>query len=145
MCVFTLEDTTASLETVVFPETFGRFGHLADADAMIVVRGKFEKDDESARLVATEMMPVSALRERLAREVAIRLSMPPHGRETLEALAELLGRHRGDRRLCIELETEAGGRTVRVKADVGQMRVRPSERLVADVERLCGSGSITLR
>jgi hypothetical protein len=112
---------------------------------MLVVRGKLEKDDESARLVATEMLPVSALRERLAREVAIRLTMPPHGRDTVEALAELLGRHRGDRRLCIELDTEAEGRPVRIRADVGTVRVRPSERLVEDVERLCGSGSITLR
>jgi DNA polymerase-3 subunit alpha len=146
MCVFMLEDTTATLETVVFPEAFSKFGHHAEADAMLVVRGKFEKDDESARLLAMELMPIAALRERLAREVAIRVSMPPHGRQTLEALAELLARHRGDRRVCIELEmTNGGGRPLRVKADVGQVRVRPSERLVADVERLCGSGSITLR
>ncbi|MBI2223135.1 MAG: DNA polymerase III subunit alpha [Acidobacteria bacterium] len=146
MCVFMLEDIAGSLETVVFPETFSRFGHLAEADAMLVVRGKFEKDDESARLVATEILPIAALKERVAREVAIRVSMPPHGRDTLEALAEVLARHRGDRRVSIELEMKnGGGRALRVRADVGQMRVRPSERLVADVERLCGSGSITLR
>ncbi len=146
MCVFMLEDPTGTLETVVFPETFGKFGHLGVADAMLVVRGKFEKDDESARLIATEIMPISALRERIAREVAIRLVMPPCGRDTLEALAELLARHRGDRRVSIELEmTNGGGRGMRVKADVGQLRVRPSERLVADVEQLCGPGSVTIR
>ena len=146
MCVFMLEDITGSLETVVFPETFSRFGHLAEADAMLVVRGKFEKDDESARLLATEILPIAGLRERVAREVAIRVSMPPHGRDTLEALAEVLSKHRGDRRVSIELEmTNGGGRALRVKADVAQIRVRPSERLIADVERLCGSGSITLR
>jgi DNA polymerase III subunit alpha len=148
MCVFMLEDPTGSVETVVFPETCSRFGHLAEADAMLIVRGKFEKDDETARLVATEILPVAALRERIAREVAIRVSMPPHGRETLELLAELLAKHRGDRRVSIELDVAdaaAGGRGVRVRADVAQVRVRPSERLVADVERLCGSGSITLR
>jgi DNA polymerase-3 subunit alpha len=146
MCVFMLEDTTATLETVVFPETFSKCGHLVETDAMLVVRGKFEKDDESARLVATEIMPVTTLRERIAREVAIRVSMPPHGRDTLEALAELLARHRGDRPVCIELEMKnGGGRAMRVKADVDRVRVRPSEQLIADVERLCGSGSITLR
>ena len=55
MCVFMLEDPAGSLETVVFPETFARHGTLAENDAMVVVRGKFEKDDESARLVATEV------------------------------------------------------------------------------------------
>jgi DNA polymerase III subunit alpha len=148
MCVFMLDDPTGSLETVVFPETFAKCGHLAEADAMLLVRGKFEKDDESARLVATEIIPVTELRERLAREVAIKVAMPPHGRHTLELLAELLAKHRGDRRVSIELDVTdpaRGGRSVRVRADVAQMRVRPSERLVAEVERLCGSGSITLR
>jgi DNA polymerase-3 subunit alpha len=146
MCVFMLEDPTGTLETVVFPETFSRYGHLGVADAMLVVRGKFERDDESARLVATEIMPISALRERIAREVSICLSMPPCGRDTLEALAELLARHRGDRRVSIELEMKnGGGRPMRVSADVGQLRVRPSERLVADVEKLCGEGSVRIR
>jgi len=145
MCVFMLEDVTGSLETVVFPETFSKCGQLAEADAMLVVRGKFEKDDESARLVATEILPIAALRERVAREVAIHLSIPPHGRQTLEALAELLARHRGDRRVSIELEMHNGSRPMRVRADVGAMRVRPSERLVADVEQLCGQGSVTIR
>ncbi|HSL20701.1 MAG TPA: DNA polymerase III subunit alpha [Vicinamibacterales bacterium] len=146
MCVFMLEDSTASVETVVFPEAFGKFGQLAEADAMLLVRGKFEKDDESARLIASELLPMAALRERVAREVAIRIAMPPHGRQTIEALAELLGRHRGDRRVSIELEmVNGGGRPLRVRADVGQVRVRPSERLVAEVEELCGSGSIILR
>ncbi len=146
MCVFMLEDPTGTLETVVFPETFSKCGHLAVADAMLIVRGKFEKDDESARLIATEILPISALRERVAREVAIRVAMPPCGRDTLEALAELLARHRGDRRVSIELEMKnGGGRSMRVKADAGQVRVRPSERLVADVEKLCGQGSVTIR
>jgi DNA polymerase III subunit alpha len=146
MCVFMLEDPTGTLETVVFPETFSKFGHLGVADAMLVVRGKFEKDDESMRLLATEIMPMSTLRERIAREVAIRVPMPPCGRETLEALAELLARHRGDRRVSIELEMKnGGGRPMRVSAEIGQMRVRPSERLVADVEKLCGQGSVTIR
>ena len=141
----TAESTGAGADLVVFPETFAKFGHLGVADAMLIVRGKFEKDDESARLVATEILPMAALRERIAREVAIRLAMPPCGRDTLEALAELLGRHRGGRRVSIELDMTGGGRHMRVKADVGQLRVRPSERLVADVEKLCGPGSVTIR
>jgi DNA polymerase-3 subunit alpha len=146
MCVFMLDDPAGSLETVVFPETFLKYGALAENDAMVVVRGKFEKDDESARLVATEIMLLAALKERVAREVAISLSMPPHSRQTLEQLADLLAKHRGDRRVSIELQMlNGGGRSMRVKADVGQVRVRPSERLVAEVEQLCGQGSVTIR
>ncbi len=145
MAVFALEDVGGSVEVVVFPEAFQKFGQLLETDAMLVVRGKFEKDDESARLVASELFPIGGLRERIAREVAIRLSVPPHGRPTFEALAELLAKHRGDRRVSLELDVRGEGGSMRVLADAGHVRVRPSEKLVAEVEALCGSGTVTLR
>ena len=80
MAVFMLDDVDGSVEVVVFPETFGKHGSLIEADAMLLVRGKLEKDDESARLVATELLPIAALMERTTREVAIHLKAPQHGR-----------------------------------------------------------------
>jgi DNA polymerase-3 subunit alpha len=143
MAVFTADDIAGGVEVVVFPETFGKHGHLIAADAMLLVRGKFEKDDESARIVATELQPISMLKERTTREVVIHLQVP--SRNTLEALAELLSRHRGDRRVVLELDTKKNGNpALRVRADVAQ-RVRPSEKLVEEVEQLCGAGTIELR
>ena len=98
MAVFMLDDVAGNLEVVVFPETFGKHGSVIEADAMVLVRGKFEKDDESARIVATELMPIAALKERTTKEVAIHLSVPPARPADVRALAELLSRHRGDRR-----------------------------------------------
>jgi DNA polymerase-3 subunit alpha len=144
MAVFTLDDVVGGIEVVVFPETFAKYGALVEADAMVLVRGKFEKDDETARLVASELLPMAALTERRTREVTIHLAVPPHGRPTFEALAELLSRHRGDRRVYLELDVPGEPRPLRVRADVAQ-RVRPSEQLVEDVERLCGAGSVELR
>jgi len=143
MAVFMLDDIAGGVEVVVFPETFGKCGHLIAADAMLLVRGKFEKDDESARLVATELQPISMLKERTTREVVIHLHAPSRG--AMEALAELLSRHRGDRRVMLELDVKKnGGPGLRVRADVAQ-RVRPSEKLVEEVEQLCGAGSVELR
>jgi DNA polymerase-3 subunit alpha len=143
MAVFMLDDVGGSVEVVVFPETFSKHGSLVETDAMLLVRGKFEKDDESARIVATELLPVSALTERTTREVIIHLTGRSQARGTMEALAELLARHRGDRRVRLELDVR-GQRALRVRADVAQ-RVKPSERLVLEVEQLCGAGSVELR
>jgi DNA polymerase-3 subunit alpha len=146
MCVFFLDDAAGSLEVVVFPEAFKQFGHLADNGQMVVVKGKFEKDDESARLLASEIAPVEAVRERLARSVAIRLSTPPHDRATFEKLWDVFAQHKGDRRVAFDIELKDADRHLRVKVDVNaQIRVRPSERLVSDVEKICGTGSVTLR
>jgi DNA polymerase-3 subunit alpha len=144
MCVFMLDDIAGSLEVVVFPETFNKHGSLVEADAMLLVRGKFEKDDESARVVATELLPIAALKERTTREVVIHLSGRATGRTTFEALAELLTRHRGDRRVFLELDVKSQEKPLRVRSEVAQ-RVRPSERLVLEVEQICGAGSVELR
>jgi DNA polymerase-3 subunit alpha len=143
MAVFMADDIAGGVEVVVFPEAFGKSGHHIVADAMLLVRGKFEKDDESARIVASELQPISLLKERTTREVVIHLQVP--SRHTLEALAELLSRHRGDRRVVLEVDTKKNGNpALRVRADVAQ-RVRPSEKLVEEVEQLCGAGTIELR
>jgi DNA polymerase-3 subunit alpha len=143
MCVFMLDDAGGSVEVVVFPETFKQHGHLAENGKTVCVTGKFERDDESARILASEIVPIEMVRERLAKSVAINVSMPPHGRATFEKLLDVLAQHKGDRRVAFVIHEQE--RHIRVTADVSGIRVRPSERLVSDVERICGAGSVSLR
>jgi len=143
MCVFTLDDASGSIEVVVFPEAFKQHGHLVENGRTLLVHGRFERDDDSVRILASEIAPIEMVRERLARSVAIQVSMPPHGRATFEQLLHLLAQHKGDRRVAfVILEQD---RHIRVTADVSGIRVRPSERLVAEVEKICGAGSVSLR
>jgi DNA polymerase-3 subunit alpha len=143
MCVFVLDDATGSIEIVVFPEAFKQYGHMAEPGHMVLVKGRFEKDDEAARVLASEIVPIDMVRERLSTSVAIRLSTPPHDRATFEKLWDLLAQHKGDRRVVFVIDER--DRHIRVTADVNGIRVRPSEQLVADVEKICGAGSVSLR
>jgi DNA polymerase III subunit alpha len=146
MCVFSLEDHQGTVEVVVFPEPFARYGALIETGQLVLVRGKFERDEESSRFQANELSRLEMLRERLAKAVAIRLDSATHSRATVEALWDLLLRHQGDRPIIFEMDVEGEGRRLRVKADVTQqIRVRPSEQFVAAVEQLCGAGTVTLR
>jgi hypothetical protein len=127
---------------------------------MVLVRGKLERDDESVRILASEIAPLDSVRERVAHEVAIRVTMPAT-RGVFEQLGEIFSRHRGDRRVSFEIELpaplalargalseveRASARRLRVKADVSsQIRVRPSPSLVAEVEQVVGHGSVLLR
>ena len=143
MCVFTLDDAQGSAEVVVFPEAFKQHGHLAEEGQMVLVKGKSERDEESARILASEIAPIEIVRERLASSVAITLSAPPHNRETFVRLWDVLMQHKGDRRVAIELHEPDRG--LRVTIDINaQIRVRPSERLVSEVEKICGTGSVSL-
>jgi DNA polymerase-3 subunit alpha len=145
MAAFVLEDPHGSVEVVTFPEAFAKCSALIAPETMVLVKGRFERDEESSRMQATEIVGIDVVKERAARGVAIRLTMPPHGRSTIEALADVISRHKGDRRVSLQVELRRSAGTVRVGADLmGPTRVRPSAEFVADVERVCGEGTVTL-
>ena len=112
---------------------------------MLLVRGKLEKDDESARLVATELLPIAALdgaddaRDGDSPEGAA--ARPADVRGARRAAVAASRRSPG---VDLELDVRGPDRPLRVRADVTQ-RVKPTERLVAEVEQLCGTGSVELR
>jgi DNA polymerase-3 subunit alpha len=146
MCVLTLDDASGSIEVVVFPDAFRQSAPLAETGRLVLVTGRLERDDESARIIAAEIAPIQAVAERLASTVAIRVRTPPHDRRTFEQLWDLFAQHKGDRCVRFDVELAGAGRRLRVRIDVNaRVRVRPSERLVAEVERICGAGSVSLR
>jgi DNA polymerase-3 subunit alpha len=145
MAVFTLEDSQGGVEVIAFPETYQRAGTLIETGTMVLVSGKLERDDESSRILASEIVSIDAVHERLAREVAIRMRMPAE-RNVFEALGEIFSRHRGDRRVTFEIELPAGPKPLRVRADLSaHIRVRPSSTLIAEVEQIVGQGAVSLR
>jgi DNA polymerase-3 subunit alpha len=145
MAVFTLEDAQGGVEVVVFPEAYQRSAGLLETGTMVLVRGKLEREDESVRIIASEIAPIESVRERLAREVVIRVRMPAD-RAVFEALDEIFARHRGDRKVSFEMELPSESRCLRVRADVSShIRVRPSQTLIAEVERVVGPGAVLLR
>jgi DNA polymerase-3 subunit alpha len=145
MAVFTLEDAVGGVEIITFPETYQKSASLIEVGTLVLVRGKLERDEETVRIVATEVVPIESVKERLAREIAIHFRKPAD-RGTLEMLGEIFSRHRGDRKVSFEVETGEAPHKLRVKVDVSaQIRVRPSPTLIAEVEQVVGAGAVELR
>ena len=112
---------------------------------MVLVKGRLERDDESTRILASEIGAVQIVTERLASSVAITLSTPRHDRQTFMRLWDVLLQHKGDRCVAFDIELQQPGKRLRVRVDVNaQIRVRPSDRLVSDVEKICGAGSVVI-
>ena len=59
MAVFTLEDSQGGVEVIAFPETYQRSAALIETGIMVLVRGKLERDDESVRILASEIVAAS--------------------------------------------------------------------------------------
>jgi DNA polymerase-3 subunit alpha len=146
MAVITLEDPHGSIEVVIFPEAYSKATSMLESGAMVVVKGKVEVDEETVRMTATEVLPFDAMRRKISREFSIKLTSPPHGRKTFEALADLFAHHRGDRRVVLELELRDQQPPLRLRAGLAaQIRVQPSDQLASEVERICGAGTVVLR
>jgi DNA polymerase-3 subunit alpha len=146
MAVVTLEDRGGRLEAVVFPEAFRKYGRVLDTDAdtsVVVVSGKLEVDDETARLVVSEARLVDSVLSAAGRPLVIRLASPPADRATLEALKEVVGRHPGDGRVALEVDLRNQIPPLRVRLRLNRVRVRPSDRLIEDVEEVCGRGAVS--
>ena len=62
MAVFTLEDAQGSVEVIVFPEAYQRAAGLLEVGTMVLVRGKLERDDESVRILASEVLSIDTRR-----------------------------------------------------------------------------------
>jgi DNA polymerase-3 subunit alpha len=144
MAVFTVEDAQGGVEVIAFPEAYQRSAALIESGTLVLVRGRLERDEESVRVLASEIAPLDSVRERLSREVAIRVRTA--NRDLFETLGEIFARHRGDRRVSFEIELAGAPTHLRVRADVSpQIRVRPSPALIAEVEQVVGAGSVSLR
>ena len=144
MAAFNLEDELGKAEVVVFPEAFAKYGTLVVDDALLIVRGKYERDDETSKMVASELMTLEAARERTVREVQIRLSSQAVARDRLRSLVEVFERHPGDRRVALFVELNGGLGGLRVRTATSH-RIRPSDGFVRDVEAICGAGAVSLK
>jgi len=129
--------------TRTIPEAFGKFGHLIAADAMVLVRGKYERDEETSKLVVAEITPLEVIRERAVREVEITLSAKG-GKELMRQVAAVLERHPGDRRVAFVVQLNGSGPQLRVRAATAR-RIKPTDHFVREVEAVCGPGSVVLK
>jgi DNA polymerase-3 subunit alpha len=143
MASFLLEDLEGSAEALVFPETYKKMaGRLAD-DELVLVKGKAEVLDEGrGRLLVSEVLPLDAAKLAQARYVTIRLPLAAWDRSKGERLRDILGSHRGE---CpVTLELVRPGVFAVALAPSAYYRVKPDALLRDEVEALLGPGALIL-
>ncbi|QGJ71728.1 DNA polymerase III subunit alpha [Planctomycetales bacterium 10988] len=112
--MFDLEDLEGNLRCIVWPEQFAECGHLAQADAILGVRGKVDKrpGSDEANLIVDELMPLEDLEARYTKRVVVRVKEESHGIRGIEQLHEILRYYPGDYELRIYLELANGGKVL---------------------------------
>ncbi|HET7745805.1 MAG TPA: DNA polymerase III subunit alpha, partial [Vicinamibacteria bacterium] len=143
MATFVLEDLQGSAEVLVFPETYKKVAARLADDGVVLVKGRAETMEEGkSRLLATDVLPLDQARLADARFVTIRVPLPAWDRAKGERLRDILGAHRGECPVTLEM-FRPGGVAVAV-APSTYYRVRPDAHLRDEVEALLGPGSLVL-
>jgi DNA polymerase-3 subunit alpha len=135
-----LEDLEGSVEVMFFPATYQTAAvHLVE-DAVVLVRGRVDKRDDTPKIIAMDItVPDLSVGER----GPVRVSLPT-ARCTppvVDRLKEVLAAHPGTTDVLLQLE--GGGRTTVVRLDDG-LRVAASASLFADLKQLLGPGCLPL-
>jgi DNA polymerase-3 subunit alpha len=140
----TLEDVEGTIEITVFPETFRQsVVHLRSGSALLI-RGRVEGSVTARKLLAEDIRLLPPAEDvtapRAPRPMTCRVRVGPRtDAAAVAALRRACEAHRGPVPLFVHIELDGHEVVIRSQA----VRVSPSPALVASVEALLGSGSIT--
>ncbi len=140
MAFLTLEDMEGSLEVIVSPSEYQQYLDLIGEgnDAPLLVRGLLDRRSEQPKLRLREVQLLSEVREAKARRVLFQLSLESVTEEKLTALEATLKRHRGDLPATLEFRTRVDGEAVRVILPLDRYKLKASETLQQEAERVFG-------
>ncbi|HEX6569997.1 MAG TPA: OB-fold nucleic acid binding domain-containing protein, partial [Acidimicrobiales bacterium] len=135
MAVFTLEDLRSSVEVMVFPRTMTEHGHKLADDAVVMVRARVDKRDDTPKLMAQGIDVIEVGR---ADAEPLRVRVPPQllSQATVAHLKQILADHPGGAPVFLHL----GERQVVRLPD--QWNVDTSNGLLGALRVVLGAGAI---
>ncbi|MDZ7374763.1 MAG: DNA polymerase III subunit alpha [candidate division KSB1 bacterium] len=137
-----LEDFTGSAEVLVFSEPLERYRDLIREEAMILVRGKVShREDQDAKIIAEEIMPLEQARERLAKRIRLTLDVRAIDEAQVETVCQLLAANSGGCAVVLELKN-AGSNDFLLRS--ARFRVQPNYNLVQALRSLLGTENVLL-
>jgi DNA polymerase-3 subunit alpha len=108
MAVFTLEDLQGQVEVVMFPDVLNEFSDVLVQDAVIFVKGKLDYRRERPNILATELIRLEDVREKLAAKVNIGLDAREVTKEKVAMIKSICRHHKGRSPVYVAVRTDKG-------------------------------------
>ncbi len=137
--IATIEDLEGAIDVMFFPATYTLVATQLVEDAVVVVRGRLDKREETPRLVAMEMtLPDLTVGERgpIVISMPVARCIPP----VVDQLKGVLASHPGV--IPVHLQLQSAGSTTVLAARRPVAGVAASPALFGDLKALLGSGSV---
>jgi DNA polymerase-3 subunit alpha len=142
MAVCTMEDLTGATEAVAFPSVYAKYEKALAVDSAVLIGGRFEMDEEnnSCKIVISDVQHLAGIAERNARALRIRTAVTALAPESAMEIHRILERSRGDTGVGFELCSPRDFRVTIQSYDF--VKVRSTPELVRQIEAICGAGSV---
>jgi DNA polymerase-3 subunit alpha len=134
----TLEDLAGGVETLFFPNTYEVIGQYIAEDAIVIVRGRVDRRDETPRIMVMDMSLPDLSQSAGAKPITLTMPITRCTPPLVDQLKEILVSHPGDAEVHVHLQN--GGRTTVMR--LGGVRVAPSTALRADLKMILGPSAV---
>ncbi|HEX4439189.1 MAG TPA: DNA polymerase III subunit alpha [Thermoanaerobaculia bacterium] len=135
-----LEDTSGTISVAVFASLYEKVERWVRDDLPVLLTATVRESGGALELTAQDMTPLEGIRERRARELAIRVNLAYADEDVLTRLHERLRLHPGTTPVSIRLVRPGEFEASLKVAD--SMRIAPSPRLTSEIQALAGEGSV---
>lgn len=134
----TLEDLAGGVEALFFPNTYELVGQYIAEDAIVVVKGRIDRRDDQARIMAMDMSMPDVTHNPDNKPVTLTMAVTRCTPPLVDELKEILISHPGDAEVHVHLQN--GKRTTVMR--LGGVRVAPTPALRADLKMILGPSAV---
>jgi len=137
-----LEDTSGSIDMIVFPEAYRRLSDRVKLEVPVLIRaGVRVEEGSNPKITVAEINPLEDAKVPLPRSLRIRIPVEGCSETTVDDLHVLFSERKGEARVLFDVE-RAGDFMVVMEAE--GYNVQPDRNFIARVEELCGRGSVRI-
>jgi len=108
MAVFVLEDLQGQVDVVMFPDVLNDFNEILVADSIVFVKGKIDHRRERPNILASELITLEQVREKLAAKVQIKMDAKDVTQEKVAMIKSICLHHRGKSPVYVAVRTDKG-------------------------------------
>jgi DNA polymerase-3 subunit alpha len=142
MAILNLEDLTGTVETIVFPDLYASSTHLLLTDTPLIVAGQLDKSEQGNKIKALRIHLLADVKKKGATRMDIKLSATGLTQDDLLKIKNILLRYKGNISVCLRLQNPTRKDSI---ISVGKdIRVNPSDQLIAEIESVLGADSVSL-
>lgn len=141
MAVFILEDLQGQVEVVMFPDVLNEYGDVLVQDKVVFVKGKLDYRRERPNVLASELIRLEDVREKLAAKVKIGLNAGDVTKEKVAMIKSICQHHKGKSPVYVAVRTDKG--KVYAAADK-ELSVNPDLEFCRKMRQLVGEDNFQL-